>query len=99
MNLRKLSEEAGVKDVYDAFYDWTSGYMHGHWGAVRDSVFRVCVNPLHRFHRVPDNCRKLNDVKADAVIIVNKVLDLLNGSYPSFLDRLPEPIEGGNNER
>lgn len=88
-NLRKLSEEAGVKDVYDALYDWPSGYIHGHWGAIRDSVFVTCANPLHKFHRIPNNRRELNDVTADAVVLVNLVLDLLDGSYPGFTERLP----------
>jgi hypothetical protein len=91
-NLRKLSEEAGVKNVYDALYDWPSGYVHGHWGAVRDSVFVTCANPLHRFHRIPNNRRELNDVKADAVILVNSILDLLDRSYPGFSERLANPI-------
>ena len=52
-NVRKMAEEAGVKDTYDRYYDWSSGYVHGHWGAVRDSVFTVCLNPLHRYHRIP----------------------------------------------
>jgi Family of unknown function (DUF5677) len=48
-NVRKMAEEAGVKGTYDKYYDWSSGYVHGHWGAVRDSVFTVCLNPLHRY--------------------------------------------------
>jgi hypothetical protein len=52
-NLRSLSERAEVKDEYDRFYPWTSTYSHGHWGAMRDSVFEVCGNPLHRLHRIP----------------------------------------------
>ena len=35
-NLRAMAQEVGVKDVYDQYYDWTSGFVHGHWGSVRD---------------------------------------------------------------
>src|SRR5690606_17416697 len=52
-NLRKMATEAGIKDFYDKHYDWSSSYVHGNWGAVRDTVFTVCLNPLHRFHRIP----------------------------------------------
>ena len=38
-NLRKMSEEAGVKDDYDRFYDWASTFAHGHWSAIHDAVF------------------------------------------------------------
>jgi hypothetical protein len=31
----------------------------------------------------------LNNVTADAVVLVNMVLDLLDGSYPGFTERLP----------
>ena len=30
LDLRKMATDAGVKDVYDAYYDWTSGFVHGH---------------------------------------------------------------------
>ena len=87
-NLRIMSEEAGIKDTYDTFYDWSSGFVHGHWGAVRDSVFVTCANPLHRFHRIPDNRRNLNNVISDAVILVNKILELLDKAYPQFSERI-----------
>jgi len=52
-DLRKLSEDVELKPEYDRYYGWTSGFVHGHWGAVRESVFRTCLNPLHRGHRCP----------------------------------------------
>lgn len=30
-NLRKMSEEVGLKDLYDKFYNYNSGFMHGNW--------------------------------------------------------------------
>ena len=36
-NLRKLATECGAKDIYDRYYDWSSGFMHGNWAAVRDT--------------------------------------------------------------
>ena len=87
LNLRNMSEEAGIKEVYDSFYDWSSGFVHGHWGAVRDSVFVTCVNPLHRFHRIPEKRRDLNNVVHDAGELVNSVLGLLDKTYPSFSRR------------
>ena len=52
-NLRQMSIDAEVKDEYDSYYDWASGYAHGHWAAARNTVFDICANPLHRLHRVP----------------------------------------------
>ena len=88
-NLRELSIQANVKDVYDKFYGWTSTFTHGHWGAVRDSVFDTCGNPLHRLHRIPrNNTRALPDVIPDACYLVDGILEFLSKSYPTFSNRV-----------
>ena len=84
-NLRKMSTEADVKDIYDQFYDWTSAFAHGHWGAIRDSVFETCINPLHRLHRIPrQSARTLPDVVSDACQLVDKILEVISKLYPDF---------------
>jgi hypothetical protein len=87
MNLRSESIEAGdkVKEDYDKFYPWASQFTHGHWGAIRDSVFDTCGNPLHRLHRIPrSSARGLPDVIPDACTLVDKVLEIVSRSYPDF---------------
>ena len=89
MNLRKMSEEAGVKNTYDRFYDWTSTFSHGHWPAIHDAVFETCGNPLHRFHRIPrQSPRALPDVVPDACQLVDKILEIVSQLYPHFQDRV-----------
>ena len=88
-NLRKMSKDVGVKDIYDQFYDWTSTFAHGHWGAIRDTVFETCVNPLHRLHRIPrQSARLLPDVVPDACELVDKVLEIVSQLYPDFPHRV-----------
>jgi hypothetical protein len=88
-NLRKMAQEAGVKDVYDRYYDGLSGYVHGNWSAVRHAVYGTCVNPLHRFHRVPVEPRFLSqDATPDLVKIANLALDRVSALYPPFKARL-----------
>lgn len=88
-SIRSMSEDAGVKDLYDKFFTWPSGYIHGHWSAVRDTVYDLCMNPLHRLHRIPAIPRaNMNDCAEDASKLVNLTLDLLNEAYPSFKPRL-----------
>ena len=88
-NLRKMSMEAGVKDVYDQFYDWTSAFAHGHWGAIRDTVFETCINPLHRLHRIPRQCAQtLPDVVPDACQLVDEILEIVSQLYPDFPHRV-----------
>lgn len=93
-NLRTMSEIAGVKDVYDQYYPWPSTYLHGHWGAVRDSVFQSCYNPLHRLHRIPRQHRRLlDDVLPDLCVIADKCLELLDKCYPAFGDRVTISVD------
>jgi len=87
LDLRKISEKAGVKDAYDAHYSWTSGYSHGTWGPVRESCFETCGNPLHRLHRYPKQ-QNLPDTISDACLLVNSILDDLDKSYPGFSHRI-----------
>ena len=88
LTVRKMADEAAVKDVYDAYYVWPSGFAHGHWGAVRDFVFDICANPLHRFHRIPRSMRlDMQDVCFDAIDLMNRILDLVDRSYPGLSER------------
>ena len=83
-NLRAMSEEVGVKDVYDTYYDWPSGFIHGNWGSIRDAPFTTCLNPLHRFHRVPRPLQPMPSVLVDCCKLCNRMLDELNGLYPGL---------------
>lgn len=88
-DLRTLSIGAGVKDVYDRFYSWTSTFSHGHWGAIRDVGFTVCANPLHRLHRIPRNsARVLSDVIPDVCFLIDGLLETVSQCYPQFPHRL-----------
>ena len=87
--LRNLSIEAGLKDVYDRYYTWTSSFTHGHWGSIREAVFDICINPIHRFHRIPsESIHCLPDVIPDACELVDKILDILSTAYPDFSSRV-----------
>ena len=88
-DLRKMSIAADVKDVYDRFYGWTSTFAHGHWGAIRDTVFYTCGNPLHRLHRIPrQSPRALPDALPDACDLADKILEIVAQLYPSFPHRV-----------
>ena len=94
-NLRKMSESVGLKDIYDKFYNYTSGFMHGNWGAVRESVYQTCVNPLHRRHRIPTHDLPLMpSTTDDAREIMNSIFDCLEKAYPKFKKRFTSPKKG-----
>lgn len=95
LTVRDMANQAGAKDAYDDFYVWPSGFVHGHWSAVRDSVYDICANPLHRFHRIPRPLRvDLEDVCFDAIDLMNRVLDLVDKAYPPFAARFDKTISG-----
>ena len=88
-NLRKLAEETGCKDIYDAYYTWTSSFIHGHWGPMRDVCFTTCLNPLHRLHRIPrPTARTLEDVVPDACTLVDSIFETLDAVYSGFAARV-----------
>lgn len=87
LDLRKLCIEANLKEFYDTYYSWTSGFAHGHWGAVREAEFTTCGNPLHRLHRIPESL-PLQDVSYDLELIFNKILEDLDIVYSEFPYRL-----------
>lgn len=89
VDLRKLSERVNLKAAYDTHYSWTSGYAHGNWGAVRESCFQTCGNPLHRLHRYPEQ-RHMEDVVDEATMIVDAILDDLAAAYSPFQHRLKQ---------
>lgn len=87
-NLRKMSEDCGVKEVYDKYYSWSSTYTHGHWGAIRETVFDTCGNPLHRLHRIPSlKAPNHPDVVPDALQLINEIIDKVSNCYPDFKDK------------
>ena len=87
-SLRKMSSEVGVNDVYDTYFDWPSGFVHGNWGSIRDAVFSTCLNPLHRFHRVPHPLQPMPSVLVDCCKLCNRMLDELNSLFPRFSTRI-----------
>ncbi|MCK9306732.1 MAG: DUF5677 domain-containing protein [Methanoculleus sp.] len=88
-NLRVMSDKAGVKSEYDSYYNWSSGYIHGTWSAINESVYDICVNPLHRFHKIPKNGSiELKSIDQDAISLLNKILDVVDLKYPSFSQRI-----------
>ena len=86
-SLREISQEAQLKDTYDQYYPWTSSYAHGMWGAIRESCFQICGNPLHRLHRYPER-QPLHDCLYDAVSLVDEIIGHIDDEFPSFPHRL-----------
>lgn len=88
-DLRKLSEEAGVRDAYDRVYPWTSAFTHGNWAAVSAACTGVCMNPLHRLHAVlQPRVNTLDDVVGQASALADEMLETLARMHQVELPRL-----------
>jgi hypothetical protein len=81
--IREKSIEVGEKDLYDILYDYDSNYVHGLWGAVRESSLLTCDNPNHKYHSVPDifNCQKQSSVLYDSEKCFMKLLRIYHVNY------------------
>ncbi len=84
-NLRWMAIEADEKELYDNFYGWSSGFVHAQWGAIRDTDFVTCHNPLHRLHRIPRAiARRQASVEKDAVELLNGMIEIVDRLYPGM---------------
>ena len=53
------------------------------------NVYQKCINPLHRFHRIPIyDLPLMLSVTTDAREITNCILECLSKAYPKFDFRL-----------
>lgn len=94
-DLRKMAIGVNLKDVYDDYYTWPSSYSHGQWGAMRESVYHLCGNPLHRFHRIPLlGPALLLDCRDDFYSLLGRITDVLYSLYP---DGKEDSVSGDQN--
>jgi len=82
-DIRKKFALVDEKELYDQYYDYGSSYVHGLWGAIRESSMLKCVSPGHRYHCVPDidDQQEQDDVYEDCAKIMIKQLELLKNEY------------------
>lgn len=52
-DMRKMAAQVGLEDLYRLVYSPTSAELHGEWVSLKQHNLTLCVNPLHRFHRLP----------------------------------------------
>lgn len=53
-SLRDMAHDVGERDLYNHLFQQASGVAHGEWWALEDYAMQRCLNPLHRFHWVPE---------------------------------------------
>jgi len=53
ISARKMAQECGLTEVYRVIYDPSSSDIHGTWTSIKNANLTHCINPLHRYHRIP----------------------------------------------
>lgn len=51
---RKMAEEAQCIDIYNYAYLPFSSATHSMWNHISKYNLKICQNPLHRYHKIPD---------------------------------------------
>lgn len=96
---RKLASAAGMERFYRLVFTPSSSDVHGTWVSLRQSNLLHCVEPLHRFHRIPSYVEPpafLNFLEVAQELFEQCVkvgADVLG--YPGLteaLHRVPEPV-------
>lgn len=79
IGIRAMAIEVGEKTLYSLYYNYDSSFEHGLWGAIRESSMTACQTPAHQYHSIPDveNLQKMKSVWYDAVMVMNKTINLL----------------------
>lgn len=55
INTRQMAEEADCLDFYNYVYNPFSACTHSMWHHIARYNLKKCSNPLHQYHRVPDD--------------------------------------------
>jgi len=51
--VRDMAQECDCLEIYNLAYAPFSSVLHGTWNAIARFNLRICLNPLHKLHRVP----------------------------------------------
>ncbi|MCK4819910.1 hypothetical protein KA005_29360, partial [bacterium] len=93
---RELALAIGFGEIYRLVYDPTSSEIHGTWISLKKSNLARCIQPLHRFHRMPQYIEPPLFVNTlDAVqSIYLKCLEIGNKhiSFPEMKSKLEEIV-------
>lgn len=88
MPARKMAEETGLLKYHRLVYDPTSAELHGSWTSIRTVNLGRCLNPLHRFHRIPQKLTPplFIDALRWATELIQMAIERCVGKYkfPSF---------------
>jgi hypothetical protein len=77
--VRTKFQKCGEDELYEVYYEYTTNFAHGIWGAVRESSMLICDNPAHTYHCVPDYHieQNLRSVLSDCEMVMKKTFAVI----------------------
>lgn len=102
-NARELAQAVGMQEIYRLIYSPASNDLHGSWFSLKGSNLSYCVEPLHRYHRLPMHGHP--PIFPDIINVATKVyaaaLDVASAkvSYPEMADKLKRVPTAPDEER
>ena len=81
--VKEKFEEVGEKYLYEVLYEYDNNFIHGFWGAVRESCMLHCNNASHKYHSIADINfeQKMPSVNNDIHKIMDKFSKLIDEEY------------------
>jgi hypothetical protein len=78
--VKEKFEEVDEKYLYEVLYEYDNNFIHGFWGAIRESSMLYCDNPTHKYHSIPDINfqQKMPSINNDIYKIIDKFLNLID---------------------
>jgi len=78
--IKEKFEEVDEKYLYEVLYEYDNNFIHGFWGAIRESSMLHCDNATHKYHSIPDINfqQKMPSVNNDIYKIINKFSHLID---------------------
>lgn len=80
IDTRRMAEEVGMQTEYRFTFAPASASVHGEWAALDQYVLTVCRNPLHGWHRIPEDSEAVR-LGPDLVELTLRALELLISDY------------------
>lgn len=91
LTVRKMAEEADCLDFYNYVYQPFSNVAHSNWSHISMFNLTYCVNPAHKYHKLPSVTEHLPD--AHWLYLAAKYL---NKTFKYFDDKIGGEIECTN---
>jgi hypothetical protein len=84
VDTRRMAEQVGMMQEYRLIFSPASASVHGEWASLEQYALSTCLNPLHRWHRVPDT-NPMQQLGPATVEVALGMMEQIIGDYREVL--------------